>query len=470
MAQISELSSLLETLTVSIDTFKAELARQNLPEPSLCSSQPHAIDSPSYLSPPLMYEAQRIAVTCLDQLRLLLENPSEVVVRTSMSSAEVPGLRLAVELDLHHVLDKAHDPEQGVHIRVIAQETETDALKLGKHVMRNLVIHGWFRETQHGTFANNRRSHTLKKDSAGYHAIRNIARLSYGAVGSLPDALAHPDETFRMSRAPSKAAWNLHMNSDIHVFGAGGWLDTHPEEGKRFAQGGAGVGSVSEKSVIQDIPWQDMLTGLDGLVDVGGGHGTFCCKLAMACPEIKTFVVQDLPSLENIVRTSIASQGLSDRVVFQGQNFFEPNRLLGTGSYIFTLQNVLHMWSVEDSAKILGNIRECLKDGKSKLFVINSLLSAVTVSRDGPPAKESLEALKRQDTYTPISPPPFIPKEFGDNRLTAHALDACVMAICNSFMYTHEDMERAAELAGMKIKAVHATRGRMHVLEIGIES
>ncbi|KZT28203.1 S-adenosyl-L-methionine-dependent methyltransferase [Neolentinus lepideus HHB14362 ss-1] len=461
MTQISELSSLLETLTVSIDVFKAELAQQTLPEPSLCTSQPHAIDHASYLSPPVMYEAQRIAVSCLDRLRLLLENPSEVVVRTSMSSAEVPGIRLAVELDLHKILEDAEDPEQGKDIQVIAKETRTHALKL-EHIMRNLVTHGWFRETKPGSFANNRRSHALKKDSPGYLAAKNInsysTRFSYGAVGKLPEAIAHPDETFRMSRDPSKAAWNLYMNSDMPVFGAGGWLDTHPEEAERFALGGAGVGIASDKGLMQDIPWAEMAKDLNGLVDVGGGRGAFSCKLAVTCPDIKTFVVQDLPSLEKTVETCIGSQGLSNRVKFQGQNFFEANQLLGTGSYIFVLQNVLHMWSVEDSAKILGNIRECLRDGKSKLLVINSLVYPVTVSRDGPPIKDSLEALKRQHSYSPVSPPPFIPQEFGDNMLMAHGLDACLVAICNSFMYTRADMERAAELAGMRVKAVHATR------------
>jgi hypothetical protein len=62
---ISELTSLQNTLNVAIDTFKAELAAQNLTEPSLNTSKPHPIDEITYLPTPAMYEARRVALASL---------------------------------------------------------------------------------------------------------------------------------------------------------------------------------------------------------------------------------------------------------------------------------------------------------------------------------------------------------------------------------------------------------------------
>ena len=62
---ISELTSLQNTLNTAIDTFKAELAAQNLTEPSLNTSKPHPIDEITYLPTPAMYEARRVALASL---------------------------------------------------------------------------------------------------------------------------------------------------------------------------------------------------------------------------------------------------------------------------------------------------------------------------------------------------------------------------------------------------------------------
>lgn len=62
---ISEISSLQKTLNAAIDTFKAELAAQNLTEPSLSASKLHPIDEITYLPTPAMYEARRAALASL---------------------------------------------------------------------------------------------------------------------------------------------------------------------------------------------------------------------------------------------------------------------------------------------------------------------------------------------------------------------------------------------------------------------
>ncbi|EPQ51880.1 S-adenosyl-L-methionine-dependent methyltransferase [Gloeophyllum trabeum ATCC 11539] len=441
----SEISSLLETLTTSLDVFKAELVRQHFPEPSLLTSRPHAIDDPSYVTPPRMYEARRVAVSSLDRLRLLLESPAEALAVSCIASGEIQGVRLAAELGLHEVLADAQNPEEGEDVRVVAVKTRTDAPKL--------VNRGWFRETKAGWFANNRRSHMLQKGSKGYHCAKDMSFYMNNAIDKLPEAMTHPDESFRMSRNPERTAWNIYANSDLPFFGPRSWLSDKPGEAERFALGMGGYGVASDNGVTYDVPWMDFVKGKDAIVDVGGGQGTLCCALAAAYPEVK-FVVQDLPATREAAEKYIASRGVAGRVIFEEQDFFEPNRRRGTGRYVFLMQKVLHDWSDEEGARILSNIL----DGESQMFIIDLIIPPTTVSPDGPSVKESLATVDIQGPYKPIPSPPFIPNDFGDMHRIAHSINICLISLCNSFERTYADMENMVRLAGMRIKTVTTTR------------
>lgn len=62
---LSEITSLQNTLNNALDIFKAELAAQQLAEPSLNTSKPHPIDEITYLPTPAMHEARRVALASL---------------------------------------------------------------------------------------------------------------------------------------------------------------------------------------------------------------------------------------------------------------------------------------------------------------------------------------------------------------------------------------------------------------------
>ncbi|KZT22265.1 S-adenosyl-L-methionine-dependent methyltransferase [Neolentinus lepideus HHB14362 ss-1] len=468
MAVVSEITSLLETLTTSIEVFKAELVRQAFPEPSLMTSKPHPIDDPAYVTPPMMYEARRLAVSSLERLKLLLESPSEAVASTSLAAAEIQGLRLVAELGIHEVLEDATNAEEGVYIRLIAEKTKTDSLKL-EGILRLLANAGWFRETRPGYFANNRRSHTLKAGSKGHYAAKNMIYYMANCISKLPEAMTHPDESFRMSRSPDKTAWNLFSGNELPFHGSHSWVQEKPGEAEKFGLGMGGMGVASDKGVAFDVPWVDLAKGKDAIVDVGGGQGTLCCSLAAACPEIKQFIVQDLPVTREAAEKYISSKGLTGRVKFEEQNFFEPNRCKGKGNYVFMLTKVLHDWSDEEGARILSRIRECLEGGKSQMLIIDSINSPVIVNGEGPSARESLAVLEGQTRYIPIEPPPFIPQDFGMTGTIGHQVNVCLIANCNAFERTYESMENMVRLAGMRIKGVTRTRGYVHVTEVEVD-
>jgi hypothetical protein len=76
----SELTSLQRTFNAAIDTFKAELAAQNLPELSLNTSKPHPIDEVTYLLTPAMYEARRAALASLVRSFLMTDTPVYLLI------------------------------------------------------------------------------------------------------------------------------------------------------------------------------------------------------------------------------------------------------------------------------------------------------------------------------------------------------------------------------------------------------
>jgi hypothetical protein len=62
---LSEITSLQATLNAALDTFKAELAAQQISEPSLNTSKPHPTDDIAFLPTPAMFEARRTVLACL---------------------------------------------------------------------------------------------------------------------------------------------------------------------------------------------------------------------------------------------------------------------------------------------------------------------------------------------------------------------------------------------------------------------
>lgn len=207
-------------------------------------------------------------------------------------------------------------------------------------------------------FANNRLSNLIQKDQPGWHLITYMNGLFHRISEKLPDHLAHPDPAFRAATDGQRTAWNLAYDTPVPYFGADGWLTKDPSEALKFGLAMGAVGTTSDPGVAADFPWAEIAQGKDAIVDVGGGQGTLCCSLAASYPDIKQFIVQDLPETREAAESFIQTKGLSDRVKFETQDFFTPQQR--KGKYVFVMQRVLHDWSTEDGARMLKHIRDVL--------------------------------------------------------------------------------------------------------------
>ncbi|KAF9454163.1 S-adenosyl-L-methionine-dependent methyltransferase [Macrolepiota fuliginosa MF-IS2] len=456
----SEITSLQNTLNAALDVFKAELAAQQLSEPSLNTSKPHPTDDISFLPTPAMFEARRTALACLGLVKTLIQSPYDALAANTWMNLEVAGLRLAADIGLATVLG---DSEDGLSIAEIADKTGVDGLKL-ERVLRLLITQGWFRETRQGYFANNRMSNTIKNDQPGFHLATYMNALFSKVSDSYPAMINHPEQDFRKNTDPFHTAFQLAYDTDVTYFGAGGWLTKDPQEAVKFGLAMGAVGPTSDPGVAADFPWVEICKGKDGIVDVGGGQGTLCCSLATKYPEIKRFIVQDLPETREAAESYIASKNLSHKVTFEAQDFFKPQQR--KGKYVYVMQRVLHDWSTEDGAKMLGHIRDVLNEN-SCLLIIDTVVQPAVVSGTGPSFKESLSKLDPA-VYEPVPPPQFLPVDFGEASRIQHQINVALTALCNSFERTLPQLEEMVTKGGLKIKKVHATRGWASITEVEV--
>ncbi|KAG6830907.1 hypothetical protein H0H92_014058 [Tricholoma furcatifolium] len=411
---LSEITSLQNTLNNALEVFKTELEAQNLSEPSLNTSKVHHIDDITYLPTPAMFEARRVALASLGLLRSLVQSPYDALAANTLMTLESACVRLAAEIDLASVLG---DSEDGVPIDEIAKKTNVDGLKL-ERVLRLLVTQGWFREPKHGYFANNRLSNLIKKSQPGFHLATYMNDLLNKVTVEFSEMINHPDPEFRKSNDPFHTAFQLSYKTDVAFFGADGWLTKDAEEAKKFGLSMGAVGPTSDPGVAADFPWAEIAKGKDAIVDVGGGQGTLCCSLAVKYPEIKQFIVQDLPATREAAESFIASKGLSDKVKFEAQDFFKPQQR--KGKYVFVMQR---------GAKMLRHIRDVLNED-SCLLIIDTIIQPGVVSSVGPTLSDSL-ARSNKNAYEPVPPPQFIPVNFGDAGRIQHQINVALTALCN---------------------------------------
>ncbi|KAG6873862.1 hypothetical protein C0995_010474 [Termitomyces sp. Mi166 len=434
----SEITSLQNTLNSALDIFKAELVAQGLQEPSLNTSKTHPVDDISYLPSPAMFEARRVALASLGLLKSLIQSPYDALAANTWMTLESACVRLAAEIDVASVLG---DSEDGLSIDEIAKKTNVDSPKL-ERALRLLVSQGWFREPKHGFFANNGLSNFIKRDQPGLHLATYMSVFAKNGLfnkvsAGFSEMINNPKPEFRKSNDPRHTAFQLTYDTDVPFFGAGGWLTKDPEEAVKFGLSMGAVGPTSDPGVAADFPRTEISKGKDAIVDVGGGQGTLCCSLAARYPEIKQFIVQDLPTTREAAESFIASKGLSNKIKFEAQDFFEPQQR--NGKNVFVMQRVLHDWTTEDGmtsfvvltsfsdeffskgAKMLRHIRDVL-DESSCLLIIDTIIQSGVVSSVGPTLSESFAKLN-ENTYGPVPPPESIPIDFGDASRIQHQIN-----------------------------------------------
>ncbi len=152
--------------------------------------------------------------------------------------------------------------------------------------------------------------------------------------------------------------------------------------------------SASAPSVVPLID----LTGVERLLDVGGGSGAYSIAFCRAKPDLHA-VVFDLPDVVPLTQKYVAEAGLSDRVSTSSGDFSRDE--LGRDFDLAFISQILHMNSPEENIELFRKCFRALRPGGT--IVIQEFV--IDEGRTSPVqaavfALNMLVATRAGDTYT----------------------------------------------------------------------
>jgi hypothetical protein len=110
-------------------------------------------------------------------------------------------------------------------------------------------------------------------------------------------------------------------------------------------------------------------SGLETLVDVGGGHGSLLAAILLANPGLRG-VLFDRPQVVAEAGHQLETAGLGGRCEVVGGDFFES---VPAGGDAYILKRVLHDWDDERASAILRTCHRAMADG-GRLLVVELVL------------------------------------------------------------------------------------------------
>ncbi len=115
-------------------------------------------------------------------------------------------------------------------------------------------------------------------------------------------------------------------------------------------------------------------SGLQTIVDVGGGHGALLSAIVPTIPGL-TGIVYDLP--EVVQGTDLGE--LAEKISTRGGSFLDG---VPEGPDAYIMQHIIHDWSDEHCVTILGHCRESMAEG-GKVLVLEQVITNAPESAFG---------------------------------------------------------------------------------------
>jgi len=215
-------------------------------------------------------------------------------------------------------------------------------------LLRALAGAGIFAEEANGSFSLTPLSELLRSDDP--ESLRGFAALIADEVGF--ETWAH----LPYSVESGKPAFP-------HKFGMPffEWLGQNPAEASAFHDA---MTSLSAGAVAAVVKAYDF-SGINKLVDVGGGHGLLLASVLSKYRNMKG-VLYDDPNVIRGAADMLTAHGVADRCECIGGNFFQS---APAGGDAYILKHIIHDWSDEECLTILGHCHAGMTTGGKVLIV-----------------------------------------------------------------------------------------------------
>jgi hypothetical protein len=106
-------------------------------------------------------------------------------------------------------------------------------------------------------------------------------------------------------------------------------------------------------------------TGINKLVDIGGGHGHLLAAILQKYPPLQG-VLYDAPSVVSGATAVLAAQGVADRCEILSGDFFQA---VPAGGDAYIMKHIIHDWNDEECVTILKHCREAMNSAGKVLIV-----------------------------------------------------------------------------------------------------
>ncbi len=152
---------------------------------------------------------------------------------------------------------------------------------------------------------------------------------------------------------------------NVHGETAFDWLEKNPEAAKVFHEAGSFKAAFSHRAILDVYDF----TGINTLIDVGGGFGGLMFEILKAYPSMNG-IVAELPGVVRRLTEIIKEKNLEDRMSAVECDFF--SRIpAGGDAYLFS--HILHDWPDQTCITILKNCREAM-NGNSRLLIVEAVI------------------------------------------------------------------------------------------------
>jgi hypothetical protein len=142
-------------------------------------------------------------------------------------------------------------------------------------------------------------------------------------------------------------------------------LYADPERLKGFLKAMTGISTGANRVIAGKFPWEKYKTA----VDVGTAQGDLITQVALANPHLNG-IGFDLPQCRPIFEEYAATNGLSQRVKFQGGSFFEEPL---PKADVVMMGHILHDWNLEEKRMLIRKAYEAIPSGGA-LIVYDSII------------------------------------------------------------------------------------------------
>ncbi|KAG2362600.1 S-adenosyl-L-methionine-dependent methyltransferase [Suillus spraguei] len=412
-----ELDRLQACLNFALDTLRKEMDKSQLPPLSQQSLVAHPLDdSTTYLPSTGLFEARRLSLACMGELKNLIQSPLDRCIEQMFAGYDYACTNTLIKTGIIDYLSDVPDPSEGVPAVELASKLGLDSQKLIP-ILRCCAANGWVRETHDYSFALNRCSRTLIKGNAGRELIYTIFRF--------------------MSITP----FHIALNTPLLVFS---WAAKNPDVFVPLADTIQVFGDMSTPSIVADYPWEQLQTPV--IVDCGGGEGGLISSILDA-----SIMKERRPrDIENGV------------LKVEAYDFFQPQLRIGN-EYSFILRHVIHDWPDKEATMILRNVARALGP-KSKILIVD-MIAVPNVDSTATTSIKSLtlDGGAKGSDYR-------IPSHFGSASRIPSGLSMHMLTMFNSQERSLREWEKLVKGCGLRITSVYPLRAHTSIIECALDT